>query len=348
MQPYGSDRFRLAGGKVILHSAIPKGWTPRTPKSQTHSEFPGTAVVWDEATYEVLEAVPLQGGGVRYVLVPWRDDHTIRQHERYDAESEAQRLADHERAQRQRKASAVSRWNGILLGHLPNPVQVHLQNELGVSPNRMTLLSCIPPVVFLGIVVYFAVGGILGGRKSPLPLWTAPLAAFLAFESFIRFFVAMTQPRGMGSVLGSALYILYWFLAPNRARLASPFTEKGHSTTFMIPPDEETARRDALEMRGPFLTLLTPAEQQRLHETHGFDYKRHAFGVAWVILIGAALGATTSYLEVTQEGSASALISLFVALAVVVEQVLRLMTLPKRPAGSVFGVVVRPFVRNLL
>jgi hypothetical protein len=83
MRPYGSDRVRSSGGRLILHSRLPKGWTPRTPKSLTNAEFPGTAVYWDDEYYEVLSADPLPAGGVRYVLDKWRDDHAIRVFDAY-------------------------------------------------------------------------------------------------------------------------------------------------------------------------------------------------------------------------------------------------------------------------
>ena len=43
MLTHGSDRARQAGDRVILQSAIAKGWTPRTPKTLPNAEFPGTA-----------------------------------------------------------------------------------------------------------------------------------------------------------------------------------------------------------------------------------------------------------------------------------------------------------------
>lgn len=41
------------------------------------------------------------------------------------------------------------------------------------------------------------------------------------------------------------------------------------------------------------------------------------------------------------------LLSIFVAGGVALEQILRLRTFPRGPAGSVLGAVVRPFVRGL-
>lgn len=348
MQPYGTDRSRPAGGdKILLQSRYSKGWTARVLAQGTHSEFPGTAVLWEEQYFEVLEATPLQNGGVRYVLAPWAEHHTMRTFEHYDAATEAARIADYERAKRQQKASIATRFAGFLLGHLPRPVQDHLQNELGVVPSRMTILSCIPSMVIAGLALYANVDARMRHAVSPVPAWFGPIIGLLILDSLIRFFVAMSQHRGMGSFIGTPLYILYWYVAPNREKLPQPFDAKGESTTFMIPPPDDVALRDSLEMKGPLLTLLTPDEQAMLAHRYGFEYRRHCYGITWGFLVFAILGVVTSWLSI-QKGEGRALISLIVAGIVAVEQILRLHALQKRPAGSMFAVFVRPFVRDLL
>jgi hypothetical protein len=348
MHPYGTDRTRAAGGdKVILQSRHPKGWTARVPAQGTHSEFPGTAVYWNEQYFEVIEATPQQTGGVRYVLAPWAEHHTIRTFEHYDEATEAARIADFERAKRQQKASTASRYAGFLLGHLPRPVQDHLQNELGVMPSRMTMLSCVPSMFIAGLAIYLNVDAFMSHTVSPVPRWFTPFTGLLIFDSLIRFFVAMSQHRGMGSIIGTPLYILYWYVAPHREKLPRPFEAKGESTTFTIPPPDDVALRDSLEMKGPLLTLLTPAEQATLFERYGFEYRRHCYGITWGFLVFAILGVVTSWMSM-QKGEARAVISLLAAGAVAVEQILRLHALQKRPAGSMFAILVRPFVRDLL
>ena len=264
MQSYGSDRVLSAGDKVVLHSRLPKGWTPRTPKTLTHSEFPGTAVLWGDAYYEVISAEGLPAGGVRYVLAPWADHHAIRIAEPYDAESEAQRLADHEAAARQRKRSKAATVFAFVLGHLPSHVQNHFANELGVGPARMTLLSIVPSLTFIGACVWLYVDSIMESTPSPISgaMWI--FAAFLFFDSAVRFLVAMSQNRAMGSLPGFFAYLVFWLLAPNRGKLVSPFAANKGEKVFMLPPPDEVARRDAYEMRAPLLTLLAPAEQALL------------------------------------------------------------------------------------
>ena len=347
MRAYGSDRFRVSGGKVILHSRISKGWMPRTEKTLTNAEFPGTAVYWDEQYYEVLAADLLPAGGVRYVLAEWRDDHAIRDFKPYNAESEGRLAADFERAKRQRKHSVLARVAAMFLGHLPSHVQMHLANELGLFPHRLTLWSIVPVLVANGTIVYIGVDRYMSGLPNPIPDWAMLLAAFMLFESVFRYFVAMTQTRAMGSVLGMLAYLLFWTFHPNRARLVSPFVSaKGEGIATSIAPSAEIEQRDALEMRAPLLTLLTPAEQLLLADRFGFDYRKHAYGITWAMLVCAALGVASMLPKASS--SISAFVSLVCAGFVVLEQAMRLLAFKRGPAGSVFGVFVRPFARDLL
>src|SRR5688500_6691781 len=115
MHPYGGDRLRNAGGKIILQAAIPKGWVARKPKG-IHAEYPGTAVLWDGEYFEVISAERASETAVRYVLEPWRDEHVIRDFQHYDEATEARRIADHRAAASQRKKSVLSGLSGIGLG----------------------------------------------------------------------------------------------------------------------------------------------------------------------------------------------------------------------------------------
>lgn len=348
MQPYGGDRVRTAGGKILLHSNISKGWKARVAKSTIHSEFPGTAVLWDEQYFEVIAAELLPQGGVRYVLEPWRDEHTIRVFDQYDDATEAKRLDDYRRAKAQQKKSLAARLSGILLGQFPAPVQKHLENELGVTPSTMTILSCLPSLVLLGICAWITVSAKLERGPSPglLLLWL--LAIGLVLESGVRFAVAMVQGRGMGTLFGFVGYALFWLLMPNRGNWPKPFEEERGHKLFTIPPPDDVALRDSLETRGPLLTLLPKNDQLALAERYGFDYRRHAFGLAWIILACSAFGVVSSIVKVVDSGSVSALSSLIVAGALVIEQIARLAAFKHGPAGSFLSVLVRPFLRGLL
>ncbi|MDQ3280701.1 MAG: hypothetical protein M3Q69_04740 [Acidobacteriota bacterium] len=332
MLAYGADRFRVAGERIILLSKIPKGWTPRVAKTLTTSEHPGTAVLWDEQYYEVVEASAVEGGGVRYVLAPWRDEHAFRTVERYDEQAENRRLDDFRLAQKQRAASRAARFSGMLLGHLPAREQERLQNELGVTPSRMTMLSAIPPLILFAICASIFVNAMIEHRPSPVPLVLFLAIAAFGAESFVRLLLAMSQSRGFGSFFGTLFY-----LATHRAEARS---EMPRGTPRNSEEPEELRVADALTFKGPLLTLLSRDEQRRLAARHGYDYRRHAFGVAWVILVFALLGAVTSY--------ANAWISFVVASVVAIEQIVRLIALRRGAAPSMFAILARPLVRDLL
>jgi len=346
MRAYGSDRVRISGAKVILHSRLGKGWTPRTPKSLTHAEFPGTAIYWDEEYYEVLTADLLPAGGVRYVLSEWRDDHAIRDFQPYNEESESRLAADYELAARQRKHSVAARVAAMFLGHLPAHVQLHLANELGLFPHRMTIWSIVLVLLATGAVVYVSVATYMRGVANPIPDGVLVLTFVMLAESMPRFLVAMTQLRPMGSLLGILVYLFFWLLHPNRQRLVSPFQSAKGEGLMQLPPSPEVELQDVLEMRAPLLTLLTPAEQALLAERFGFDYRKHAYGITWSILVCALLGVVSMLPKASH--SLSALVSLICAGLVVLEQALRLLAFKRGPAGSVFGALVRPFARDLI
>jgi hypothetical protein len=348
MLAYGGDRVRQAGGKIILHSAISKGWTPRRAKSHTHAEFPGTAVLWDDGYFEVIETAPLPQGGVRYVLVPWREEHTIRVFDHYDEATEARRLEDYRTAKAQQKKSAAARFAGVLFGHFPRHVQEYLENELGVSPARMTLASCLPSLVLLGVCAWVYVDATLREQPSPVPFWLWLVVFVLVFESGIRFNVAMSQNRGMASLFGAIGYVFFWMIPPVARKWPSPFAVARGQALFTLPPPDDVALRDKLQTRSAFMTLLLPREQTRLAERYGWDYRKDAVVMAWIILVSAAAGAVSSAMKAMSGGSLSAFVSMFAAGALAVEQIQRLLAFKRGPAGSVLGILVRPFVRDLL
>lgn len=348
MNPYGSDRLRIVGEKVILHSPIAKGWKGRSESTLMRGPHPGTAVIWEDRCFEVLTAEALPLGGIRYVLIPWSDEHAMRFVERYDDEAEGARVADYHFVLSQQRKSKIASWSGILLGHLPGAVQQRLAENLGVTPLRMTVVSCVPPMIFLGVYLWFAVGQTLGDGESPLPVWWMFVAAPLAFESVLRFWVAMSQGRGVGSVIGTALYMVWWAISRKRSQMVSPFTPVEELSPKIIAPRAEVAFRDLMEMRGVLLSLLPAAEQVRLAERFGFEYRKHGVGLAALILFFAALGAVTSLLRYQDSGSVSSLLSLIVAGTLTVEQVFRLIKMERGPAGSLLAPLVRPFVRVIL
>lgn len=340
MQAYGSDRVRPGDGEqFVLLSRIPKAWTPRVAKSLTTAEFPGTAVLWEERYFEVVDAEAMPQGGVRYVLEPWREMHVMRTTDRYDAGREAERLIEY-RAQisRETKRKSANAF-GFLAGHLPACVQEELGRELGILPVRLTLLSVFGIyAVVMGLVLWF-VSGMMAGTPVQLPI--VILTLYLFAETSFRFFVAWLVGRPIGSAVGTLGYILYYFTVADRTRAVSPFAREKGTKVSISEASEDRVLSDALMLREPLVTLLSPADQARVAERFGYDFRHQSTIIAAMILFCALLGVASSVYR-------GAVISFFVAVAVAVEQVYRLAVLRHRPAGSIFGIAARPFVRKLL
>jgi hypothetical protein len=346
MQAYGSDRFRMAGGKVILFSAIPKGWKARIPKQGTHAEHPGTAVLWDDQYFEVISA-SMGPAGITYVLVPWREDMTIRTFEHYDEASEGVRVADYAAMKAQQKASLAASVFSMFLGNLPAVVQKRIGDDYGIAPARMTALSCIPPLVLFAGCVLWAANAAIEQSGAPVPIGLWLISGALLLEAGIRYNIAMSQNRGVGTMWGMLLYILVHYLSPKSWKLTSPFEVERGNAVFTIAPTDDIVLRDAITMRTPWFTLLPAADQQYLATRFGYDYTRGSRGLAVAILVCALLGAATSWMKLDSgTGSVATLSSLFVAGFLIVEQIFRLIALQRGPAGSVLGLLVRPFVRK--
>jgi hypothetical protein len=335
MLTHGTDRARRVGDRVILQSSLPKGWTPRVPKTLTNAEHPGTTVLWGEEYFEVVEAEATPTGGVRYMLMPWREEHTIRTIEQYDEASEAALLADHARVQKQRRSRLTAILSGMFLGYLPAPVQMHLENELGVRAPRMTILSCLLSLVMFAACLMLTIDARMRHEEGPVPLLVWIVVLLLAVEAVVRFFVAMSQDRPMGSFFGVIGHTLYHAISTKSLR--APTLTRGNSVAF-IEPAVDVALNDSFKVQEPLLTLLSPAEQVALAQRFAFDYRRTGFVVAWVILAVSAVGAVSS----------SSPLSMLIAAAVVLEQAGRIYRMRTAPAGSMFAVVVRPLARNLL
>jgi hypothetical protein len=339
MTPYGSDRVRVDGERIVLSSRLPKGWTPRVERTLTSAEFPGTAVLWEERYFEVVGAEALPRGAVRYKLEPWAEHHAMRFTARYDAESEAALAAEWRAAiarERQRKTAGAL---ALLTGHLPAIVQERLGGELGVLPARLTMLSLLSELLLLIAVISYGVSSYMA--QHGVPLWTVVVAGFLFFETAIRFHLCWMQHRPAGSALGGIAYILYWLLTGARAE-ASPFaTARGHAAPIRTAAPEERGRSDALLLREPLATLLPATDQSRLRERYGYDYRRLSAKVAGFVLAVALLGVVSSL-------RMGAIVSGIVAALLAVEQLVRLAAFARGPQPSILGWIARPLLAKLL
>ena len=346
MQACGNDRVRRGNGEQwVILSPRSKGWVPRTPATPTRKDRAGTAVRCDEKYYEVV-AANATTAGIRYVLEPWREEHIMRVVDSYDEASEAQRAADHHEVVRRDRGRLSANLLGIFTGQLPGPVQERMGNELGIWPARLTLISIIPAMIFVGLVVNIYVHRKME-QEAPLPFWILLVAGYLLIESAIRFLVAMTQNRPLGSLAGFLGYTAFYLVAPNRKNLIRP-VEEASKTLLMVEVSEDVGLQDRFQLIEPLLTLLAPAEQDRLAGRFGFDYRKMASTVAAIILVFGVLGVGTAAISLAEGGRLSPILSLLISAGLSAEQIVRLRSLRHGPAGSVLGALVRPLARKLL
>ncbi|MEK6375185.1 MAG: hypothetical protein AABO58_21130 [Acidobacteriota bacterium] len=339
MHPHGTDRLRPPDGeRLTLASRISKGWVARVGKTLTSAEFPGTAILWEEQYFEVVEARELPQGGVEYVLEPWRDNNVMRVVQQYDEPAEAGRVEEH-RAQlvreRNRKTANLA---ALFTGHLPAVVQNRMAENLGLLPYRITFVSVIGMYAVVVGCVLWIVSYVM--RQDTPPIGLIVVTAYLGIETTARFFLVYTQNRPIGSALGLFGYIAWWLLTGRRG--TSPFAvEKGFDVVITEAPDD-VKMRDLLMMREPFLSLLPAELQERIAARFpSYDYRRYSTGIAIATLVAAVIGIASSLHR-------DAFVAFLVAVALAGEQVVRLMVLRRGPVGSVLGLLVRPFVRKLL
>ncbi|HEX7192549.1 MAG TPA: hypothetical protein VF381_13360 [Thermoanaerobaculia bacterium] len=335
MRPYGSDRIRIADdGTIEVSSRLPKsGWVARTPKTLTRRERPGTAVLWDDECYEVVDVVVMPQG-VRYVLAAWSDAESMRVTSRYDEETEAARATERRDVTRREKQRRIANTLAIFTGHLPGAVQQKLAHEVNVNAPRLTIASVLFEWAVIMAIAFYCANRLLA--EEPLPMELALFAGFLGIEGTIRFKLAFIDGRPSGSIFGVLAYAVYAALAgkkgPKRTGEATPLLREFSAEETLI---------HSFHVREPLVTLLSPAEQQRIAAKFDYDHRRTATKMALGILGVAIVGVIASI-------SSHAWISLAVAAILGAEQLVRIPQLPTRPVGSFLAIFARPLVRKFM
>ncbi|HTQ81266.1 MAG TPA: hypothetical protein VMM92_14810 [Thermoanaerobaculia bacterium] len=195
------------GSAVALRIDAPweKPWKARLPGGATVAAFPGTAILFEGALYEVIGAEAQAVGGESlylYRLRPWTEESPPRQVVSYSVE-ECQRAA-RERAEQLRRVrwGRGLSWLSPLVGLLPAVDQRRIERDYNVSATRATLLSSL---VLLGPSLLAAVRGIavLMGRVVerglPWDTWL-PLSSYLTAESLARLSAAGYAGEPIGSL----------------------------------------------------------------------------------------------------------------------------------------------------
>lgn len=204
--PYGGDSLVPGPDETVtLVCREPKGWVARKERTTTSSEHPGSAVLWDDALWEVL-SVEAGHPGVRYRLASWDECHVVRVRYVYDAGTEAVRIRETRRHADAARLRLLILAAAPLTGLLPGSVQSRWERELGVPAVRLTLLSLLVPFTVGTVALMLFLVAAFGGGAPPgilLPMvWFFP-------ESLFRFNVAMSQGIPVGSVPGIALWFVW-------------------------------------------------------------------------------------------------------------------------------------------
>jgi len=355
MTPFGTDRAETASeGGVWLVCSHPKGWHPRRGRAYTSSEYPGTAVRWETELFEVVEAHSHPDGSVRYRLEPWSDRHTVRSIRTYDATSEADRsivVASHKKSIALRRLAILF---SPLLGHLPGPVQEHMESEFGAPAITMTIVSALPLFALGSISALFSFSAMVGGAFSSgasslretagsipslLPL---PISIYLVFESGLRLGVAFLQARPIGSLPGTLIYAIYRALGGGAG--VATLSSRG------LPATPNRALHDRFRMVEPLLALLSPQVQEVFERRFGMEVLRWGKVTAALLLIIGGTNILTSLLLLSAGGRGIGdFLWLLAGMGISIEQIGRFRRLQRgQPAGSFLGVLVRPMARRLL
>ena len=348
--PIGRDQLRFKDDRLILFSTIPKGWRGREKRGTQRSSFPGTAVLWEGVHYEVVR-VTEQKGGCRYELAVWNEAETMRVSDTYDAQTEAIREKEYKEAIEREAKRKKYLLMTPLLGLLSPPTQRRFEEQFGILATRSTLISsAVFLLVGIGSLVLFLAAAVdrkagLNTFATSIPSFILLAGAYLFFESLLRLAAALMMGRPFGSLYGSVGEMVYRLVKGKRSRHAP---EKGHSARG-TPADPVQAQMDEYGVREPFISLLSPAEQMKFHHAFAFDFVRWGFLSAGAILVTAAFGLLSGIAALMNRTfSFGDACSLLIAGGLIWEQAVRLKKIVrKEPAGSVFGVLVRPWIRKL-
>ncbi len=351
MQAYGSDRLRVSpeDGRIFLSSRMPKEWQGRAVRAASDIPHPGTAVLWDDVFYEVLEITELPTGGVQYELAPFPDDLLMRGSVAYDEASEVARAAVVRDVKRWERSRKIVNMLAPITGHAPAAVQEWMHQEIGTPLTALTIVSAIPPIVFAAVCLRWMLNERMDGAALPIPKILLLFALYLGIESAFRFYSAANSGRPVGSVPGLVVYAIAYALFLRHTALPSAFKlERGYASVSRTAPPDDVALHDALIIREPFLTLLALRDQQKLAERFGFSPARYGRKTAAVILIVSTIGLLTSLAGLRQGHGLSSLLSLFLSGWLAVEQVVRWPALASTGAASILRFVVRPLSGRLL
>jgi len=254
---HGFQLVTLApGGAHALRLDAPfehPAWTVRRQGRGNQPIYPGSALLFEDRWYEVLDLEVPSGLPRRfsYFLAPWEEQFPLRQVSELTPEYLADLAAAEGEKKRRIKEAGALRSIPFLLGLLPAEDQEALESTYGFSGNWNSMLSAVLLLGFSMFVVMltFAISqGMSFGSSTPLVRglvsWV-PLFAYLLVESIVRLMYCMNSREAIGS-LPVALPIL---------------TARAVVHTFT--PEARTRAAVARELRAPAQELATARDHVR-------------------------------------------------------------------------------------
>jgi hypothetical protein len=191
------EEARLTPGSAFAAEVWSRGFLPLRVRSEgsyrLRPAFPGTAVVLDAETFEVLSETTLPHDGlVVYRLRRWPEGEVVRDRVVYGPAFVRAAELERERAQGRERARP---WRWLLypiVGLLPEEEQVRLSDRYGLYAVTATLVSglleglliLLVPVLLAGLGPAYAIGAVTAGSALSLLALPAFGRAFSAF--FLR------------------------------------------------------------------------------------------------------------------------------------------------------------------
>ncbi len=219
--------------RLLILSPIAKpGWHGRAEGTATRVLFPGSAVLFEGAYYEVRRIVPTAANAReqsrnreprvpaprnqkprvparhwRYELWAWEDRFPIREAFDYTREECVRVEAAVRAALRKQAAAHALAWLLPLVGLLPARLQLAIEEEYGLPAARATFWSAL---ILLGFCTLTTLAGVQAGlslmmagpRPGPLSLAALRyllLSFYLVLESIVRYRLSFPAGIAMGS-----------------------------------------------------------------------------------------------------------------------------------------------------
>jgi hypothetical protein len=225
-------------GVVVLSERLDLGWRPR------EAGRPGSAVLWDEEGFEVVDRQPWRGGG-RWVLEPWNREDVMRVVASLDERTVAS-VADEAREKQQTAGLRPVLWlSAPLLGFAVARWQRRWRDRWNYPAALATTLSALLELV-VGAACMIELIAAMGAGQSIFPWLPKPLVMiglYVFIEGAVRLAQVFSDSEPIGTLFGLVVSVV------DRPRTPAP-----------IPVPAPTVR--AFDREKGTLDLLSPIQRR--------------------------------------------------------------------------------------